>query len=114
MSITAPQVPSVGKSATRMCSVSFEGKLDSGELLTGTPTVTEIGTSDLTLGNKAVSTGALTLNGATVATGQAVQFSATGFTAGRTYKIHLSCGTDATPAQTLTGVVSLKAMADGT
>ena len=96
-----------------MCSVSFEGKLDSGELLTGTPTVLEVGTSDLTLANKAVSTGSLTINGATVATGQAVQFTATGFTGGRTYTIRLSAGTDATPAQTLVGVVTLLAEHDG-
>lgn len=97
---------------TRMVAVSFIGKLDSGELLTGTPTVTEVTTTDLTLDNKAVNTAALTIDGATVAVGQAIQFSVTGGTAGTTYQITCSCGTDATPAQTLVATVTLVVEAD--
>ena len=75
--------------------------LDSGELLTGTPTITEITTSDLTFANQAVSTTALTIDGATVAIGMAIQFKVSGQQAGKKYKVKYSCGTDATPARTV-------------
>ncbi len=99
---------------TRAVKVSFADDLDSGELLTGTPTVAEITTSDLTLANKAVSTGSLTILGKTVATGAAVQFTVTGGTAGTTYEVKITCGTDATPAQTLEAVVEIEFIASGT
>ena len=91
-----------------MAAVSFQGKLDSGELLTGTPTVVEVTTSDLTLANKAVSTAALTIDGVSNAIGEAVQFSITGGTAGTTYTINIQVGTDATVAQTLETNVTLE------
>ena len=97
---------------TRMVGVSFIGELDSGELLTGTPTVAEVTTTDLTLANKVVNTAELTLDGVTVAIGQAVQFSITGGTAGVTYQITCTCGTDATPAQTLIQTVTIVVEAD--
>ena len=92
----------------RLVSVSLAGKLDSGELLTGTPTIVEVTTSDLTLANKAVSTAQLTISGRTVAIGQAVQFKVSGGTAGTTYTIRITVTTDSTPAQTLVLDVVLK------
>jgi hypothetical protein len=87
-------------SEVRNCAVSFVNVLDSGELLTGTPTVSATPTG-LTFASIKVNTVALTINGATVAVGQAVQFKVTGGTSGVKYQIEVSCGTDATPAQTL-------------
>ncbi len=97
----AHQIQSKTAAEVRVVAVSFQGKLDSGELLTGTPTIVEVTTSDLTLANKAVSTVALTIDGTSNAIGEAVQFSVTGGTAGVTYTINAQVGTDSTPAQTL-------------
>jgi len=98
---TAHQVQSKTAAEVRVVAVSFQGKLDTGELLTGTPTIVEVTTSALTLANKAVSTVALTIDGVSNAIGEAVQFSVTGGTAGVTYTINVQVGTDSTPAQTL-------------
>ena len=96
---------------TLMASVSFAGRLESGELLTGTPTVTEIRTSDLTLGNKALNTAQITINEGTVAISQAVQFSVTGGTGGREYEIEVTVSSDATVAQTFVERVPFRVIA---
>ncbi len=67
--------------------VSGAGRLRSGELFTGTPTVTELTTSDLTIDNVAVSTSELTIDGVAVPAGQAITFRASGHVAGTTYRI---------------------------
>ncbi len=113
MSITAKQIPCTSPNEVRLVAVDFQGKLDSGELLTGTPVVTEVSTSDLTLANKAISTGALTIDGITVAIAEAVQFSVTGGTvANSPYTIKVSIGTDSTPAQTLLALLKLAVVAE--
>lgn len=101
--VTAEQVYSMTTGEVRTVAAHFLDKLGSNELLTGTPTVAEQTTSVLTLDNKRVNTGALTVLGRTVAVGKAVQFriTASGATAGTEYTIKITCGTDATPAQTL-------------
>lgn len=105
--------------ATRNMAVSFAGMLDSGELLTGTPTVAEQTSSDLTISNKAVSVAELTILGETVAIGEAVTFSITGASAGGGlttgrfaghYRIKVTVGTDATVAQTLVTNVYVRAV----
>ena len=99
---TAPERPTLAVGETRNFAVSFVNILDSGESLTGTPTVAEETTTDLTLSNKAVNTVALTINGKTVAVGKAVQFRASGFkVSGSPYIIKITVGTTASPAQTL-------------
>ncbi len=105
---TAPQIQYKTAAEVRMVAVSLQGKLDSGELLTGTPTIVEVTTSALTLGSKAVSTTALTIDGVSNAIGEAVQFSVSGGTAGTTYTINVQVGTDSTPAQTLEVNLTLK------
>ena len=74
--------------------IDFRGLLDTGETLTGTPTVTEVDTTLFTLSSKAVSVGSLTINGKTVGAGLAVQFfiNATAATAGG-YLLRVLCGT---------------------
>lgn len=109
--ITAEQVCYAAVGSTRLVSVSFAGQLDSGESLTGTPTVAEVTTSDLSLTNKVVSTAALTINDLSVAAGAAVQFLVSGqLAANSPYTIQITVGTDATPAQTLIGKVELRAV----
>ena len=107
MPVEAPQLHEVSTSEVCNVAIDFQGKLDSGELLTGTPTVTEVTTSHLTISNKQVSTVELTINCATVAIGEAVQFrvDASGATVGDTYEIHAICATDA--GQTRDGVVKI-------
>lgn len=111
--ITAPQRPAVGKGETRAPRISFEGRLSAGELLTGTPSVVEIGTADLTVSNVAVNTAALTIDGQAVAVGQAVQCLVTGFDGKTLYKLRVTCGTDSTPAQQLQGIIEIPSVPDG-
>ncbi len=99
-------------SEVRNVAVSFVGKLDSGEKVTGTPTVTEVDTSDLTISNVAVSTAALTINDKSVAIGEAVQFRVSGGLAGVSYTLRVTAASDATPAQTLIVNTILNVAAD--
>jgi hypothetical protein len=79
--------------------------LNASELLTGTPTVTNItvgSSTDLTVASVARNTATITVeDDASVLASQAVQFSVTGGTTGTTYTLEVSCATDASPAQTL-------------
>ena len=81
----------------RISSIDFRGKLDSGEVLTGTPTVTEVTTTDLVISNPQVSTGILTINGVDVPIGEAIQFNVdyAGGTATKKYTVKIVCDTDA-------------------
>ena len=100
-SLDPPQRWSIRVGDVRTPAMSFVGILESGELLTGTPLVVEETTADLTLTNKVVNTAELTINGKTVAIGQAVQFSVSGhLVANSPYTILVTASTDATPAQT--------------
>lgn len=101
--IYCPQVHTQYPGETRVHSVDFQDALDSGVLLTGTPTVVDANLPSpevLTLGNKAVNATSLTINGRSCAAGQAVQFTLACNTAG-SYSILVSCGTDGTPAETI-------------
>ena len=94
----------VSVGATRIISVDLTDDLDlfpSPTLLTGTPMIVEVTTTDLTLASKAVSTAALSINGRTVAIGKAVQFTGAGFVDGVTYTIRVTVSTDSTPAEVI-------------
>ncbi len=110
----APQRYSKTVSEVRLISLSFVGKLEAGELLSGTPTVTDNSGSpaELTLSNKAVNDAELTLNGRTVAIGQAVQFRVSGGTGGTEYTIMASADSDSSPSQTLIGAIILDVIPD--
>jgi len=115
MSHTAPQRQSKAVSAVRNIAVSFSGHLDDGELLTGTPTISDTASPSpevLTFSNPVVSTAALTINGISVPAGEAVQFSVSGGVADGEYTIKIAAATDATPQQTLIGRVVLSVDAD--
>lgn len=108
----APQHETKSVSEYRNVSVSFSGKLDSGELLTGTPTVVvaspSVSPEDLILSSKIVNTSELAINGVTVPIGEAVQFHVTGGSvANSPYTIRIMCSTDATPSQNLIGNIIL-------
>lgn len=106
----APQRNCKSESEDRNVAVSFKGKLDVGELLTGTPTVPAV--SGLTFSNEAVNTSALTVNGKSVAVGEAAQWKVTGGTAGTKYNVIVFASTDATPAQVLYVTVEIEVIAD--
>lgn len=107
--ITAEQSNPMTISEIRLCSVSFVGKLDEGELLTGTPTIDAV--AGLTFSNASVSTAILTINNKSVPIGQAVQFKVVATAIG-SYTIPVACGTDSTPAQALRGKLPLTVEAD--
>ena len=100
MAITAREVGRKSPGDTAAIAMDFTPLLRSGELLTGTPTVTEVDGSDLTIANVGKNTAQITVNGSTVAIGAAVQCTVAGGSAGK-YRVRVSCGTDSTPAQTL-------------
>jgi hypothetical protein len=100
--IDPPQRQTCRVGEARTPAVSFVGVLESGELLTGTPTVVEVTTSDLTITNEVVNTAAITINSKSVAIGQAVQFKVTGQAAASSpYTLRVTASTDADPAQTI-------------
>jgi len=108
---TAPQIQTKRVSETRNVAVSFSGLLDSSEVLTGTPTVTEVTTNDLTLSNKVLNASAVIINGESVPANEAILFSVLGGIP-KYYTIQLSCSTDATPAQVLYDNIILDVIAD--
>ena len=109
----APQRNTKTVSEVRNVAVSFSGKLDSGELLTGTPVITESTSPQaLTFSSIAISTTALTINDISTPIGEAIQFSVTGGVANAVYTIKIVCGTDSTPAQTLYGTLTLRVRDD--
>lgn len=111
MSGRAPQLPVALVGETLLGACSFVRMLDSGELLTGTPTVEEVGSADLTIASETVNNGALVVNGETAAVGQAVQWAMSGQVAGTRYTLRITCATDSVPAQTRVGLVTFRAAA---
>jgi len=106
---TAPERPVLVPGETRLFSVSYDRVLDSGESLTGVPTVTEVTTTDLTVANESVSVAVLKIRGRNVPAGRALQFKASGqIVAHSPYTIKIVCGTDCAPAQTLVRYVAFK------
>lgn len=100
MAITLDGIPVVSVGDVEVFSIGYSDWLETGELLTGTPTVTEVTTSDLTISNKVVSTTALTILRQSIPASEAVQFTVSGQQASMVYKIRISVSTDATPART--------------
>ena len=105
MTVKLAQIPVISEGDTEVGVVDFTDKLDSSELLTGTPTVVESGTSALTLGNKQVNAATVVTEWATVAIGKAVLFSVSGQFPGVIYELIVTASTDATIARTLRRIV---------
>jgi hypothetical protein len=110
MTIKLSDVHTISAGDTEVVSVNFANWLDSGELLTGTPTVAEVSTSDLTLADKSVNSSSYVdaHTGETVFAGQAAQFSVSGGTAGTEYQIKVTVTTDATVARTKEVIIELR------
>ena len=103
MVLYLPQRPIISVGDTEKVSVNFTDHLDSGESLTGTPTVVEVTTSNLNMASKSVNAATYieSQTGETVAIGKAVQFTVTGGLANNSpYTINVTVSTDATPART--------------
>ena len=90
----------------------WRAMLNEDELLTGTPTITEVTSSDLTLSNKAVNTAALTILGEDVGISQETTFTITGGSANTDYTVQIQTTTDASNAQTLRALVQFRCEAD--
>ena len=103
MAVQAPQTHTVSTGSTRLVRVNYTKRLDSDVSLTGTPTVAEVTTTDLTLANKAVNTATYSdsSTGKTVAVGKAIRFTVAGGTSGQTYTIRVTVATNSTPTETL-------------
>ena len=92
-----PQRYEISSGEVRNLAIDLTQLLDTGETLSGTPTLTEQTTSDLTFAAVAVNTATLSiLDDAGVAIGAAVEARVSGGVAGREYEIHLAVGTTAT------------------
>ena len=112
MAVTLTQQPSVSQGDVDIVSIDYTDWLDSGELLTGSVTVAEQTTSDLTFANEAVNTATVEIFRKTVAIGKAVQFKVSGQQAGTTYRIRITVATDATIARTVVRDLLLVCTAD--
>ncbi len=94
MPIKLEQRPTVSVGETEIVSIDYTDKLDASELLTGTPTVTEVTTTDLTLTNKVVNTAEARILGRDVDIGKAVQFKVSGQKINTQYSIRITVSTD--------------------
>lgn len=90
--VTATEVHVKTTGETVPIAINYEPKLDSGETLSGTPTVTA-SSSALTISSVAISTGSLTISGRTVAASQAITCLAAAGTAGVTYTLTAKANT---------------------
>ena len=97
---TAKQTQVISEGATELGAVDFGPWLDSGEKLTGTPTVAEVTTTDLTINTVAVSTSPLTILDEGVSIGEAVQWLVSGQQSSTSYRLRVTATTDASPART--------------
>jgi len=110
MTLELSEIFTLSEGDTEAVALDYSDWLDEGELLTGTPTVVEVTTTDLTLASKRVNTTAFehAHTGNQVAVGQAVQFTVTGGSSSSSpYSIKVTVSTDATPARTKEVIVKL-------
>lgn len=117
--LTAGQTGRKTPDAVLSCAVDFgssvagdlSGHLDAGELLTGVPTIAvqtkTAGADDVTFSQIALNTAARLVAGRQCAAGEVVQFRVSGGTAGATYLISVKCSTDASPARTVEGFITV-------
>lgn len=94
MPIKLEQRPVISVGETEVVSIDYTEYLDADELLTGTPTVAEVTTTDLTLSNKVVSTEVVRILERDVAVGKAVQFKVSGQKINTQYSIRVTASTD--------------------
>lgn len=107
MSSYAPEIRTMYPGESRLVSISFVGVLESGVLLTGTPTLSISSTVPTTTAI-AVSTTALTINNSTVSAGQAVQFAFSSTEAGVLYTVRATVTSNSTPADTFKRAIRIQ------
>lgn len=100
MTVTAPQHYEVATGSEGNVAVGFQD-LPSGVLLTGTPTIVEVTTTDLTLTSKTVNVSAVVIKGESYITGTAVLFHRAGGSAGVEYTVRITVSTNSSPADVL-------------
>lgn len=108
MGVKALQIPDKDSGGLRWASVSFSGLLDTTETLTGTPEVTEVGTTDLTIANVANSTAEMEINHETVPAAEAVRFTVDGGTEGTIYDLQVVGYSNSTPQQKMIADLRLR------
>jgi hypothetical protein len=89
MSVVNCIVWTIGEGSTDLAAVDYTDWLDSPEVLTGTPTVAEVGSSDLTISEVGLNAGDLDMLGETVLPDHAVTFKVSGMLSGKTYRISI-------------------------
>jgi len=115
MSVKKPELRTKKVSAKRTFIIVFTGELDTGELLTGAPVMSDcLATSELVFTNVLVNTDVVVIqNGKlTVPIGHAVMGQVDGGVSNRIYDMKATCSTDGTPAQNLVGSVKLRVIPD--
>lgn len=103
-----PGIRNVSNGTTDIVAIDESFELDPGEALSGTPTVTEVDTSDLTISQKTLNSTELTINGNTVAANCAVLFKIAGQKAGTLYHIKYTVNTTNVSGRSLSWIVRLQ------
>ena len=101
MAIITKEVGRKSPGDTSAVAMDFNPLLRSGEVLTGTPTVSEVTSTDLTIANVGLNSSTISVNGSDCAANTCVQCTVAGGSANTKYKIRITAGTDSSPAQTL-------------
>jgi hypothetical protein len=101
MTITLPQMPVISVADVEVFAIDYTDVLDDAETITGTPTVAEQTTTDLTISNVSVNSVAMTILDKSVGIGKAVQFKVVNQKVNTTYTLLVTVGTTSTPARTL-------------
>lgn len=94
------EIPSKHPAAVVNGAISLVGLMEAAEVISGTPTIAST-PSGLTFSNVAGSGSAISVKGASVPVGQALQFRVSGGESGVLYKCEATIVTNSTPAQTL-------------
>lgn len=107
MGSLSPEIRTMYPGEVRLVSIDCRGYLDSGVLLTGTPTLSISSTVPTTTAI-VVNTTALTINNSTVSVGQAIQFVFSSTEAGALYTVRATVTSNTTPAGTFKPAVRIQ------
>lgn len=97
-----------GTAEVRNIAIDFGAKLGPDELLTGTPVVVEVGSTDLTISHPLVINDIRSIGTRLAKANEAVEVIVAGGVAGTTYRLRATATTDATNPQTLVQEVELR------
>ena len=87
-------IPAVKEGAIENGAADYTDWLDGTELLSGTPTVVEVDTADLTISQVERNTATVEVKGRTVAIDKAVKFRVAGQLTGKLYKLKITVDSD--------------------